>query len=186
MNRLFHAFPPREPARASRRWLAALLVACSMSCASLAAAQAAAPRPGTAPPRIASQTRSMVMFSGLEADLAAALSRRDGKATNRLLSQDFEFRSAGAEMETARADWLASPASRLGGEPSGLSVHQFPDLAVVSFTRAAAVRAGRAPRAYIVDVWQRVSEGWQLLARYQSDLPAAAAPRGDLVPTGKG
>jgi hypothetical protein len=173
-------------AGAGHRALAPLLAAFLVGAAFAGAQPAAAQHPGSGPVRVVSQTRGIAVFSGLEAELAGALSRRDRKATDRLLSQDFEYREAASEGETARGDWIASPGSRAGGELTGLSVHEFPDLAVVSFTRVGAPRAGLAPRAYIVDVWQRASSGWQLLARYQAGLAPAPMQKADPAPTGKG
>lgn len=136
--------------------------------------------------RIASSTRPMVEFSARESDLATAVRRHDKPAIQRLLAADFEFRSPNGADEVARADWLAAPASGAEAELSGLSVHAFPTLAIVSFTRTLTSGAQAGTRAFVVDAWTRQGSGWQLLARYESALPSAMGNAKDVAPTGKG
>lgn len=161
-----------------------LLLAAAL-CATTAVTASTAARPGKAP-RIASSTRPMVEFSAREADLATAVRHHDRPAIERLLAADFEFRSPQDADELARADWLAAPASGAEAELSGLAVHAFPTLAIVSFTRTVTSGAQAGTRAFVVDAWTRQGAGWQLLARYESALPTALGNPRDVAPTGKG
>ncbi len=154
-------------------------------CAATACSQGAAARPGEAP-RIASSTRPMAEFSTREADLATAVHKHDKAGIARLLSADFEFRSPQQAIELARSEWLAVPASGAESELGGLAVHAFPTLAIVSFTRTLAAGPQAGARSFVVDAWTRQGTGWQLLARYESPLPAATGNTQDVAPTGKG
>jgi hypothetical protein len=154
----------------------AVATACSMP---------AGARPGEAP-RIASTTRPMAEFSALEAELATAVRNKDHAGIERLLSGDFEFRSPADATEMARADWLAVPTSGVPAELSGLAVHSFPTLAIVSFTRVLSSGPQAGARSFVVDAWSRQGSNWKLLARYESLLPAAEGNARDIAPTGKG
>jgi hypothetical protein len=69
-----------------------------------------------------------------------------------------------------------------GSGTDQISVRDLGDVAVTSFVMA--MKDGTS--GYIVDVWKKQDSGWQLVSRYQSMLPAAEAPAGDIAPTGKG
>ena len=161
-----------------------LLLAAAL-CATAVFTDSVVAQPGKAP-RIASATRPMVEFSVREADLASAVRHHDKPAIERLLAADFEFRSPNNADELARADWLAAPASGAEAELSGLAVHAFPTIAIVSFTRTVTSGAQAGTRAFVVDAWTRQGAGWQLLARYESALPSAMGNPADVAPTGKG
>jgi hypothetical protein len=148
------------------------LAACS-GAAALAASDAS--------PQV-SMTRPMMVFAGLERQLADAVSARDKAATDSMLSQDFEFRPGAHPGEpTPRADWLADAAARGTGSDQ-LSVRDLGDATVVSFVMAMADHTS----SYVIDVWKKQGANWQLISRYQSALPAANPPTEDTAPTGKG
>jgi hypothetical protein len=136
-----------------------------------------------------SMTRSMLVFSDLEKSLAKAISKHDQAATDTLLSADFELRPGEHPGEpTTRSDWLADAASGQLGDIEELSVHDHGDVAVASFVRtvAASDNPTNLIRSYVIDVWKKQDNDWQLVTRYQSELPAVEAPTEDVAPTGKG
>jgi hypothetical protein len=146
---------------------------------------AATPQP--APNAQVSMTRPMAVFSRLEQDLSTAVSKHDQAATDKLLSVDFELRPDSHPGEpTTRAEWLADTAARTEGRIEQLSVRDFGDVAIVSFVMATKHGAGPGTRNYVVDAWKKQGDGWQLITRYQSKLPAATNPAEDTAPTGKG
>ncbi len=136
-----------------------------------------------------SMTRFMLVFSDLEKILAKAISGHDQTAIDGLLSPDFELRPGEHPGEpTTRSNWLAAAASGHAGDMEQLSVHELGDVAVASFVRSVPASGDTAElsRSYIVDVWKKQGNDWQLVTRYQSALPAADAPTEDIAPTGKG
>jgi ketosteroid isomerase-like protein len=134
-------------------------------------------------------TRMMLVVSDLEKNLATAVSRHDQAGIDSLLSTDFEFRPGDHPGDpTTRADWLADAASAMAGDLEQLSVHELGDVAVASFIKAVPARDDktRLSRSYVIDVWKKQGNDWQLITRYQSELPAIATPTEDIAPTGKG
>ena len=137
--------------------------------------------PSNPPPQV-SMTRLMIVFAGIERNLADAVSRHDQTTTDKLLSPDFEFRPDAHPGEpTTRADWLADNAMH-GTGTDQLSVRELGDVAVVSFVTRTTANAS----SYVIDVWKQQGDTWQLITRYQSKLPNAEAPTEDKAPTGKG
>ena len=136
-----------------------------------------------------SMTRSMRVFADLEKSLASAVARHDNGAINVLLSSDFELRPDRHPGEpTTRSDWLAAAASGQLGDIEQLSVHDHGTVAIASFVRSvpASDNAANLIRSYVIDVWKKQDNDWQLITRYQSELPAVEAPTEDIAPTGKG
>jgi cell envelope opacity-associated protein A len=136
-----------------------------------------------------SMTRGMVVFSQLERELADAVAKRDQTHVERLVSGDFEFRTGSKPDEPAtRAEWLAS---NVAGKPSQidrLNVHDHGTLAIASFVQATPGDGSGSEQSYVVDVWKKQGDSWQLLTRYQSALPPAPASEQeqDKIPTGRG
>ena len=112
-------------------------------------------------------TRSVKVFSELENQLDDARRGHDAAALSKLLAANFEQRSAHApSAPTPRAEWLApAPAP---AQISQMAVHEYGDVAVVSFAEA-------TQRAFIVDVWTKTGDSYALSVRYTSAAPAAAA-----------
>jgi hypothetical protein len=147
----------------------------------VAYAGAAACAPTEAPPQV-SMTRSMLVFSSLEKELSSAISAQDRAKTDHLLSQDFEFRPAAHPGEaTTRAEWVADAAARGNGSEQ-ISVRDLGEVAVASFVMTMEDKSS----SYVIDVWKKQGNGWQLISRYQSPLPAGEPPTEDIAPTGKG
>lgn len=148
-----------------------------------------APAQGGGPAKNVSMTRPMAIFLQLERGLANAISKHDQGSTDAMLAAGFELRLADNPTEpTVRADWLKLPSSGVAGEIEQLTVHDHGALSIVSFIRTtpAIAQDSMNDRSYIVDVWQKRGDGWQLLTRYQSTLPAEPAQQEDVAPTGKG
>jgi hypothetical protein len=148
-----------------------------------AASLSATPRsPANAPHRVQVMTRQVLAFSQREQALADALGKSDHAATDRLLSADFEMRDgATAVQPVPRALWISS---RSSGMPEQMAVHDYGDVAVVSFVNNVTGSKAKSA-AFVVDIWQKHGEDWQLAVRYQSQLDARSAPAGDIRPTGK-
>jgi hypothetical protein len=112
-------------------------------------------------------TRSVKVFSELETQLDDARRAHDDAALTKLLAANFEQRSGNApSTPTPRAEWLAQPLSPKT-EISQMAVHEYGNVAVVSFADA-------AQHAFIVDVWNKADAGYALSVRYVSGASAQA------------
>ena len=124
-------------------------------------------------PRIPTVTRLVKIFSELETRLVESAHAADTAALDALLDPAFELRVADAPgTPVPRDDWmrLARASTETHPRIAQMAVHDFGDVATVSFADAAA-----APARFIVDVWKREGDGWKLAVRYQSDVTAAKA-----------
>ena len=148
-----------------------------------------APAQASEQTKIVSMTRPMAVFLQLERDLANAVAKHDQGATDALLGEGFELRMASNPAEpTVREDWLVLASSGIVGNIEQLSVHDHGDVAIVSFVRTVPANDNGANlmRSYVIDVWIKQGNDWQLITRYQSELPTTAAPTEDVAPTGRG
>ena len=128
----------------------------ALSLASLAGAAAA-----QAPTRIMTLTRTVKIFSELENQLDEARRNHDEVALAKLLAANFEQRKGTAPAApTPRADWLAQT-SAPKSDISQMAVHEYGNVAVVSFADA-------AQRAFVVDVWNKSDDHYALSVRYLS------------------
>lgn len=124
-----------------------------------------------APGRIATVTRQVKLFAELEAALATSLQGGDAAAAEKLVAEDFELRVGSIPGHpTPRAEWLRQSLAR-PAPPSGIeqmAVHDYGDVAVVSFLQAAMKGGRRHPAGdiFAVDVWKRAADSWQLAVRY--------------------
>ncbi|MEN6540283.1 MAG: nuclear transport factor 2 family protein [Mizugakiibacter sp.] len=156
----------------------------------LACATVAAPDAGPGPQRIPTVSRAAMLFAGFERDLGDALRTRDAARLKRLLAEDFEQRDARApDTPTPRADWLAHlPPALADAEQERFAVHDYGDTAVVSFALVPQATDKNAAAPYfVVDVWRKAGEYWQLAVRYigadgagiayPGSAPAAAPPK---------
>ena len=120
------------------------------------------------PGRIMTLTRTVKVFSEFEGKLDDALRAHDNAALTQLLAANFEQRTPAApSAPTPRAEWLVakSPAQ---AQISQMAVHEYGNVAVVSFLDS-------AQHAFIVDVWNKTDDGYALSVRYAS--PANGAPQ---------
>lgn len=156
-----------------------------------ACATVAAQDIGPGPQRIPTVSRAAMLFAGFERDLGDALRTRDAAGLKRLLAEDFEQRDASApDTPTPRADWLAHlPPALADAGQERFAVHDYGDTAVVSFAlvpQSAEKNAAAVPY-FVVDVWRKAGERWQLAVRYigadgagiayPGSAPAAAPPK---------
>ena len=118
------------------------------------------------PVRVMTLTRSVKMFSELETQLDDARRDHDTAVLTKLLAANFEQRNATAPTTPIpRADWLAQMGSPKA-EISQMAVHEYGEVAVVSFADA-------AQHAFVVDVWSKRDDGYALSVRYLSSSSAA-------------
>jgi len=132
-------------------------------------------------------TRNVVMFTKLENAWNDALRRHDAEALARIVSEDFEIRSAAAPgVPTARAEalhaWAQLPASE--STVGQMAVHEYGELMVVSFVWKLDKGADGAPQSFfVVDTWKRAGNEWKAAVRYAAPIvdggamvPGAVAP----------
>jgi hypothetical protein len=117
------------------------------------------------PVRVMTLTRTVKIFSELENQLDDARRSHDETTLGKLLAANFEQRSGAAPAQpTPRADWLAqAPAAHR--EMSQMAVHEYGNVAVVSFVDA-------AQHAFVVDVWNKADDHYALAVRYVSTASA--------------
>ena len=130
--------------------------------------------------RVPTVTRLVKLFSELEATLATTL-QHDSVAAGRMLDPDFELRAGRAPGNpTPREDFLrlslGKPAS--GYRIEQMAVHDYGDVAIVSFLQAATASKKPGDRnadVFTVDVWKRSGDGWLLAVRYAGPAGGAEA-----------
>jgi hypothetical protein len=143
--------------------------------AALAAVALAAAAPVFAQPsgRIPTVTRLVKIFSQLETRLVDSAHVQDTAVLDTMLAPDFEMR-AGEMPGTPipRDEWIRLARASPETQPrlAQMAVHDFRDIATVSFTDTAT-----KPPRFIVDVWTRDGDAWKLAVRYQSDVTATKA-----------
>ena len=127
--------------------------------------------------RIPTVTRLVKIFLEMEDALAAGIRSGNAAAVEKMLAEDFELRVASNPGNpTPRAEWLrlslAKPGPALRIEQ--MAVHDFGEIAVVSFLQAAGTAQKRDAARDIatVDVWKRSGDTWLLAVRYAG--PAAS------------
>lgn len=156
--------------------------------ASLAAAYGQTIKP---PGRIVTTTRLVAIFSELENDCVKAIQQNDGARLNKLLSEDFEvWTPAPPGHPIPREDWL-----KQAEKPQSFSIRQMAvrglanDISIASFVLSETVNppAAKPRNTFVVDVWKKSGDQWQLTDRYASPFAGAipAATPGDKRPTGK-
>lgn len=126
-------------------------------------------------------TRSVQLFSTLETEWLDAVSHRNVDALNKVVSEDFELRSAAAPgRPTARAEWQqqAFAAKPMESSIEQMAVHEFGELAVVSFLWKidAPKDAAVARQVFVVDTWKQTDSGWKAITRYAAPVDASAKP----------
>ncbi len=160
------------------RLLRAFLVAAVLATAICADA---ADTPATG--RVPTVTRLVKLFLELESSLAEGLRGGGTTTVDGMLADDFELRVAPAPGNpTPRAEWLRLAMDKPGPPVriEQMAVHEFGDVAVVSFLQAAMSGDKRDPARDIatVDVWRRAGDAWKLAVRYAGP----AGGRGFIIP----
>lgn len=139
--------------------------------------------------KITNVSRSVKEFSQLEESLDAAVLGSDVAAQARILAADFELREAGNPgVPVARADWLKNNRPAANVQRSQMSVHDHGNLAVASFLRSTPSDQPDQPArlTFVVDVWKKQGDDWQLDTRYEADAGTTSATDEDIKPDGKG
>jgi hypothetical protein len=139
--------------------------------------------------KITTVSRSVKVFSQLEQSLDAAISGNEASAQEKLLAADFELRSANSPgVPVARAEWLKGNKPSANAQMSQMAVHDHGTLAIASFLRSTpSDQPGQPARqTFVVDVWKKTGNDWQLYTRYESDAGTSSTPEQDIAPSGKG
>lgn len=123
-------------------------------------------------------TRNILIFSKLENAWLDAVRRHDAAALAEIVSEDFEIRSASAPgVPTAREEalraWEQLPVrdSSIGQ----MAVHEYKELAVVSFVWKLSDGAAAAQSFFVVDTWKRSGNDWKVAVRYAAPIQDGAA-----------
>jgi len=138
-----------------------------------------------APPmmRVPTVTRLVKVFSELEAGLVAQAHSPDPAALDQSLDPSFEMRIGAAPgMPIPRDEWIRQAREAPTGSPrtEQMAVHDFGDVALVSFRELQPDATDAASGRFIVDCWKRAGNGWKLAVRYISN----AAPESVKPPPG--
>lgn len=145
----------------------------------------AAAQPALPTDRVPTVTRLVKLFSELETGLVTQAHAADTTALDQSLDASFEMRTSAAPgVPVPRDEWILRARAAPARPPriDQMAVHDFGDVAVVSFREfAAPATPARSPRGrFVVDCWKRAGDGWKLAVRYVSD----AAPEGIKPPPG--
>ena len=127
--------------------------------------------------RIPTVTRLVKLFTEREMDLAARAHAKDASALDAVLDASFELRTGSLPgTPVPRDTWIRNARAASSRPPrlEQMAVHDFGDIAIVSFREAAAGAAStrRANQRFVVDCWKRDGDRWKLTVRYVSDAPA--------------
>lgn len=138
-------------------------------------------------PKIITATRQVTLFSGLEKQLLAGIQKKDQAALKTLLADDFEIWMPNGDAVSVD-DWLPVVLGKFSLKSfriSQVSVRDFGDTAIVKFMRSQkADLQGKdeSGEFFVVDVWRKSGDSWQLSDRYVSKASSVvSAPR----PSGK-
>lgn len=133
--------------------------------------------------RVVTMTRPMATVSRLENELDEALAKHDQNTISELVKDDFSLWTPGPS-PVPREDWLKQAAREVPMQRRNLAVEALSsgDVYVASFVAASEKHPAGAAH-FIVDVWTKNGDSYQLVARYQAAVVKSAktAPR----PTGK-
>jgi hypothetical protein len=120
-------------------------------------------------------TRLVKLFTELERGLGENARAKDASALDAMLDSSFEMRIGSAPgTPIPRDEWIRETraASREAPRTEQMAVHDFGDVAVVSFLERPGDEAKRANGRFIVDCWKRDGDAWKLAVRYASDASA--------------
>ena len=130
--------------------------------------------------KVQTATRLVTLFTGLETQLMHAARQRNSAALDRLLGDDFNVTAPAGE-PIGRDDWAARFAAVRSFRLGQLAARDLGSVVTVSFRLTEITRRG-STGWFVVDLWRKDTDQWQLEARYQA--PAAAMPA-TAKPTGK-
>ncbi|MGR9000529.1 MAG: hypothetical protein ACU88J_15990 [Gammaproteobacteria bacterium] len=130
--------------------------------------------------KIPSVTRQVKIFSDLEIGLIEALKNRNQLKLDKLVSQDFEMRTAvRPDNPVPYSEWLKNSLTDASGyalDIGSMAVHDLHDTAIVSFlwNPFGDNKQVAMPDIFLVDVWKRTGLEWKLAIRYASPVHDAA------------
>ena len=142
--------------------------------------------------RIVTTTRLVAIFSQNEDEWLRAIQQKDQATLQRLMSEDFQvWTPAPPGAPISREHWLQQAmAEKLDSflirQMAARAVNE--NVVVVSFVLSEIVeQAGKAQANdyFIVDLWQKKGENWQVTDRYMSQVRGVHGEQGDVKPTGK-
>ncbi len=119
--------------------------------------------------RIPVVTRLVKLFAEQEKALIASVDSGKVDDINEILTEDFEVRTAlEPGSPVPRADWVKESINEKHGakELRQMAVHDYGDIAVVSFVRINST--DKTTEVFIIDVWKRNADKWKLSTRYSS------------------
>ena len=176
-------------------WLVLLIVA--VACALTAQTRKKPPAPPKAgaqeqmdplqgSPKIITATRQVTLFWQIENDLSQALQKKDQTALNKLLPEDFRLwmpNQTGSAI--SREDWTNSGMETpFPTQLRQMSAHEYPDIMVVKFIgqEKTPAKGSAAKQYFVVDVWARNGDAWELNDRYMTPIAPIQMPK---RPSGK-
>jgi hypothetical protein len=137
-------------------------------------------------PKIMTATRQVALFWQIENDLARALEKKDQPALGKMLSEDFKVwmpNQTGSAI--AAEDWVKSGQENpTPTQVRQMSAQEYPEIMLVKFLGQGKppVRGkGVASQYFVVDVWARDGDAWQLTDRFMSrivPIPLSKRPSG--------
>jgi hypothetical protein len=138
-------------------------------------------------PKIVTATRGVEQFWTIENALAQALKKKDQASLSKMLNDDFKVwmpNQTGSAV--GREDWLNS--GRENPSPARIAqmaVQFYQDVVVVKFLGngdSSAAGKGSAHQYFVVDLWEKNDQGWELTNRYMTAIAPVVMPK---RPTGK-
>jgi hypothetical protein len=159
-------------------------IAMILLAASLSWSQTASPQK---PARIVTTTRLVAIFSELENQLINAIQKKDQTTLDRLLTEDFQVWKPMSD-PVPKDDWIKE------AELQKLASFRIAHMAVRALNEQTSIAsfvliptAGQSREQYfVVDVWQKTADTWQLTDRYVSGTKVVATqPPADRKPTGR-
>ena len=164
-----------------------LSLLCSILFSFIFAATAQEPIKPSLQPKIITATRQVTLFSGLEKQLLMGIQKKDQAAVKPLLADDFEIWMPNGDAVDGE-DWLPVVLGKFDLKSfrvSQVSVRDFGDTAIVKFMRSQKAQLqgkDESGEFFVVDVWRKSGDAWQLSDRYASKVSSVvSAPR----PSGK-
>ncbi|HEV2960637.1 MAG TPA: nuclear transport factor 2 family protein [Candidatus Angelobacter sp.] len=131
-------------------------------------------------PKIMTATRQVTLFTGLEKQLLSGIQKKDQTAVKTLLTDDFEIWMPNGDA-LATEDWLPAVLGKFTLKSfriSQMSVRDFGDTAVVKFMRSQKADfqgKDESGEYFVVDVWRKAGDSWQLSDRYVSKTSSSVS-----------
>jgi hypothetical protein len=172
------------------RWLAGTLLLLCAGSGWMAGQDQGAPRVSQG--RVVTKTRLVAMFSDLENQLLQAEQAKDEGTLNRLLGEEFQVWTPEPPGDPIpKEDWQKRALTQklLSFRVEQMTVRGLSDeIAVASFVLWEKLeQRGKENSSthFVVDVWKKNGDSWQITDRYQSRVAHSASTESSLKPTGK-